>query len=237
MPSDTTAFEQRPLFFAGGYDASTFDVATFSGSDVISSPYRFDITLTSDNANIEADSLVNKNATLMLRRREEAYPYSGIVTSFRYIETTRTAGGNELIMDDVKGMEKISLTTPYDMSFTVGHDHSESINNDKTKTVGKNETTTVKGNRTTAVDGTFSETVKKDVTIKVDRRSDETLGAISPAAKLSDGIIGVDAHTILVPAPSPVPVPMVPHPFVGSVFLWHSPDFPSANVMVGVTLK
>lgn len=56
-----------------------------------------------------------------------------------------------------------------------------------------------------------------------------------PAAKIGDGIIGADAHTILVPAPpspSPVPVPLVPHPYIGNIFLWWTPKFPSMNVFV-----
>ena len=56
-----------------------------------------------------------------------------------------------------------------------------------------------------------------------------------PAAKLGDMVIGVDAHTILVPAPpspSPVPVPLIPHPYIGNIFLWWTPKFPSMNVFV-----
>ena len=58
---------------------------------------------------------------------------------------------------------------------------------------------------------------------------------IFPAAKFGDNIIGVDAHAILAPAPpapAPVPIPMVPHHYVGSVFLWNSPKFPMANVFI-----
>jgi len=56
-----------------------------------------------------------------------------------------------------------------------------------------------------------------------------------PAAKFCDTIVGVDAHTTLVPAPpapAPIPAPMVPHPYVGAVFLWNSPLFPAANVFI-----
>jgi len=47
-----------------------------------------------------------------------------------------------------------------------------------------------------------------------------------PAVKLMDNVIGVDFHTVLVP-PSPAPVPMVPHPYIGMVFLWNTPQFPA----------
>jgi len=47
-----------------------------------------------------------------------------------------------------------------------------------------------------------------------------------PAAKLMDTVIGVDFHTTMVP-PSPAPVPMVPHPYLGAIMLWNTPQFPS----------
>jgi RHS repeat-associated protein len=52
-----------------------------------------------------------------------------------------------------------------------------------------------------------------------------------PASKLGDLIIGVDAHTITLPPPAP-PIPLTPHPFIGYIFLWWSPNFPSYNVFV-----
>ena len=43
-----------------------------------------------------------------------------------------------------------------------------------------------------------------------------------PASKMTDTVVGVDLHTVLIP-PSPVPVPMTPHPYLGPVFLWSTP--------------
>ena len=45
-----------------------------------------------------------------------------------------------------------------------------------------------------------------------------------PAAKLMDPIIGLDFHTVI---EGVVPVPMVPHPYMGAIFLWNTPQFPS----------
>src|SRR5271165_2072479 len=45
-----------------------------------------------------------------------------------------------------------------------------------------------------------------------------------PAAKLMDPIIGLDFHTVI---EGVVPVPMVPHPYMGMIFLWNTPQFPS----------
>ncbi len=47
-----------------------------------------------------------------------------------------------------------------------------------------------------------------------------------PAAKLMDPVMGLDYHTVLIP-PSPVPVPMLPHPYIGTLQLWNTPQFPS----------
>ncbi len=44
-----------------------------------------------------------------------------------------------------------------------------------------------------------------------------------PAAKLMDMVIGIDVHAV-------VGVPV--HPYFGPVYLWHSPKFPSANVLI-----
>jgi uncharacterized Zn-binding protein involved in type VI secretion len=53
-----------------------------------------------------------------------------------------------------------------------------------------------------------------------------------PAAKLGDTIMGLDFHTTTQTIVPPVPCPFFPHPFVGSIMLWHSPDWPMANVFV-----
>lgn len=47
-----------------------------------------------------------------------------------------------------------------------------------------------------------------------------------PAVKLGDMVVGVDVHAVL-------PVPGIPvHPYFGPIFLWHSPKFPMANVLI-----
>lgn len=44
-----------------------------------------------------------------------------------------------------------------------------------------------------------------------------------PAVSLLDGIIGVDLHAV-------VGVPI--HPYIGLIFLWHTPLFPQCNVLI-----
>jgi type VI secretion system secreted protein VgrG len=75
------------LFTCNALDASAFNVARFEGTDGISVPFRFIVTLTSKQNDIDGDAVINKPATLFLKRYDEYCPYSGIVTSFKYIET------------------------------------------------------------------------------------------------------------------------------------------------------
>ena len=47
-----------------------------------------------------------------------------------------------------------------------------------------------------------------------------------PAAKLMDTVVGIDVHAV-------TPIPGIPvHPYFGAMFLWHSPLFPMANVLI-----
>ena len=47
-----------------------------------------------------------------------------------------------------------------------------------------------------------------------------------PAAKLMDTVVGVDVHAV-------APIPGIPvHPYFGPIFLWHSPKFPMADVLI-----
>jgi hypothetical protein len=47
---------------------------------------------------------------------------------------------------------------------------------------------------------------------------------------LMDNIIGLDIHAVIIP-PAPAPIP-TPHPYMGPIYLWHSPKFPMANVLI-----
>src|SRR5262245_12420743 len=49
-----------------------------------------------------------------------------------------------------------------------------------------------------------------------------------PAVKMTDMVIGVDFHTVLIV----VPVPMTPHPYFGVIFLWMTPAFPKVNTLI-----
>jgi len=47
-----------------------------------------------------------------------------------------------------------------------------------------------------------------------------------PAVKLMDMVIGVDVHAV-------APIPGIPiHPYFGPIYLWHTPKFPMADVLI-----
>lgn len=52
-----------------------------------------------------------------------------------------------------------------------------------------------------------------------------------PASKMTDMVIGLDFHAVIIP-PAPAPIPMVPHPYFGLIYLWMTPAFPTINVLI-----
>jgi hypothetical protein len=52
-----------------------------------------------------------------------------------------------------------------------------------------------------------------------------------PAVKMTDMVIGLDFHTVIIP-PAPAPIPMTPHPYFGVIFLWMTPAFPKVNTLI-----
>jgi type VI secretion system secreted protein VgrG len=85
------ANEAHFVFLCGNLKASTFNVVDFIGHDSISSPYDFSITLTSSSSDIKADDVINKQATLFIYRDGEYFPYSGIVSEFRFLDRSVAA--------------------------------------------------------------------------------------------------------------------------------------------------
>jgi type VI secretion system secreted protein VgrG len=72
-------------FFCGSLAPETFEVISFSGTDAVSSIYSFGIELISQKADISPDDMINKAGTLYIFRDGEYYPYSGIVSEFRFL--------------------------------------------------------------------------------------------------------------------------------------------------------
>ena len=80
------ANEAQFHFICGDLDERTFEVADFSGIDIISTPYRFDITLLSVKPEITPEEIIGKPTTLYIYRDDEYVPYSGIVSEFQLID-------------------------------------------------------------------------------------------------------------------------------------------------------
>ncbi|NLE02600.1 MAG: type VI secretion system tip protein VgrG, partial [Fibrobacter sp.] len=72
--------------FSGNLPATTFEVAEFSGIDRISCPYQFDITLVSQDPDINPDDIIGRPASLFMYRDAKHYPYSGVVTEFQFVD-------------------------------------------------------------------------------------------------------------------------------------------------------
>ncbi len=88
MPSSKKANQAQFVFICGDLDLTTFGVAEFTGNDSISSPYDFTISLRSPRGDISADEMINKQATLYIFREGEYFPYSGIVSEFKFLGTS-----------------------------------------------------------------------------------------------------------------------------------------------------
>ncbi len=75
-------------FFCAGQKPETFEVMNFSGTDRVSWPYEFDVTLLSKKVDVPVQEVVASRATLMINRGGEFYPYSGVVSEFSFVDQT-----------------------------------------------------------------------------------------------------------------------------------------------------
>ena len=82
-------------------------------------------------------------------------PAGKVVSGIKSDSTKGHGGYNEIVMDDTKSKEKITIHGQYDMNTVIEHD----------------QTLTVHNNRTTKVDGTYTETITKDTKIKIESGS------------------------------------------------------------------
>lgn len=72
------------LFESKALDAETFAVLRFTGEEAISEPYRFEIDLVSEQADIDPDAVLGRPATLSFQRGDEGTPrrVHGILAAF-----------------------------------------------------------------------------------------------------------------------------------------------------------
>jgi len=74
-------------FISNSLPPDTFGVVSFSGAERISTPYKFEITLISENLKIDFKAIMNSMAKLVFHREEEKDVfYHGIVANFEQLQ-------------------------------------------------------------------------------------------------------------------------------------------------------
>jgi type VI secretion system secreted protein VgrG len=101
------ANEAQFYFFVSGLPSESFEVMNFSGTDTIGMPYSFVITLISNKDDIAPENVVNKQATLLVFRNGEYFPYSGIISDFRFVD--KSAGRSTYVFKLVPKLWLLNL--------------------------------------------------------------------------------------------------------------------------------
>jgi type VI secretion system secreted protein VgrG len=77
MPQEA---EPKYSFVTGAAPKDAFIVVRFKGEEGLSRPYRFEIDLMSDRADLDLDGIMDETATLTIHRQGGDVPFKGIVT-------------------------------------------------------------------------------------------------------------------------------------------------------------
>jgi type VI secretion system secreted protein VgrG len=74
-------------FELGRSDLPAFHVVRFEGTEAVSRPYRFDITLVADDANVDLDNVLGATAPLRIWSRDHSrsVPYHGMLAEFEQL--------------------------------------------------------------------------------------------------------------------------------------------------------
>lgn len=81
MP-ERSANKARYFFEPAQLPEDKLQVADFTGEEQISQLYQFELTLMSDDPEIDFGSVINQPATFTMMRRDEQYPIHGLVANF-----------------------------------------------------------------------------------------------------------------------------------------------------------
>lgn len=84
-PWERTAF----TFTSKAVPDDTFSVVRFSGTEAMSKPYRFDITLSSHDPEIDLKAVLQNPATLTIRHAGEALPFHGVLAGFEQLHEVK----------------------------------------------------------------------------------------------------------------------------------------------------
>jgi type VI secretion system secreted protein VgrG len=97
----------------------------------------------------------------------------------------RTAGGNEIVLNDTNGSQQMNISTPYDLSEIVGNNQTITVGKDRSINVGKNESAAISGDQQVTIGGNQTQAIKKnqeekvggDLTFAIGDNRDETFKA------------------------------------------------------------
>ena len=80
--------ELRFRFSSSAFDEEKFDVVNLEGFEAISRPYRFTLTLVSDDAQIDFDKMLQNTATLCINSPDgtQQLPYHGVIAQFEQLQ-------------------------------------------------------------------------------------------------------------------------------------------------------
>jgi type VI secretion system secreted protein VgrG len=97
----------------------------------------------------------------------------------------KTAGNNELILDDTDGAQKFTMSTPYDQSFSAGNNQSISVSanrsvdvkNNESKDIAGNDELKIGANQEVTISGDKSEAVTGTLSLEISGNKNETCAA------------------------------------------------------------
>ena len=86
MPIDDT---KRFTFVSGGWPEDAFSVVKFKGTEGISRLYEFDVTLASDDPDIDLKEVLQNPATLTIHGSDQTFPIHGILAQFEQLHEVK----------------------------------------------------------------------------------------------------------------------------------------------------
>ena len=84
-------FKERKdfTFISKALPEDTFSVVKFRGSEAISRPYEFDITLTSEDPEIDLKAVLQNPAILTIVHGDEELPFHGVLVQFEQLHEVK----------------------------------------------------------------------------------------------------------------------------------------------------
>ena len=80
------ATDPKFIFKSEALDANAFHVVKFTGTEGLSTVYRFDVTLISEKADIDIGSVLQNGAEFTIKRDDGDIPFKGVLSSFEQLQ-------------------------------------------------------------------------------------------------------------------------------------------------------